>query len=212
MSDQPNTAPKGASRGRSYAFDLLDDCVDHTPAPRISLDDLIKSLGKQAFGACILLLSILSLLISHVPGISTLIGIPIMLFSVQMMLGHDKPWLPRWLGNRTFDKSVLRGALAKARGYHAPVEHWVRPRLAQLSAPSFEPALGTICLISAIVLALPVIFGNAISSLALALIAFGQLERDGLFIVAGTVLSALSALYAYLFYAGLYVVILKLIS
>jgi hypothetical protein len=50
-----------------------------------------------------------------------------------------------------------------------------------------ERGLGAFCLLLAAILALPIPFGNMLPALAITLIALGVLERDGLWVLIGTV-------------------------
>jgi len=51
--------------------------------------------------------------------------------------------------------------------------------------PPLENLAGLVCLLLAVVLMLPVPLGNTLPALAIALMALGVLERDGLWMLAG---------------------------
>jgi hypothetical protein len=69
----------------------------------------------------------------------------------------------------------------------ARAERLLRPRWSLLVSPAAERLLGALCLILAAVLALPIPFGNMLPAFAICLIALGILERDGVWVAAGTV-------------------------
>lgn len=71
-------------------------------------------------------------------------------------------------------------------------EKLLRPRLSGLALPPMEYLLGLICLALALVLVLPIPLGNNPPALAIGLIALGILERDGLWVLAGLGVAALS--------------------
>ena len=48
-----------------------------------------------------------------------------------------------------------------------------------------ESVVGTVCLLLALVLVLPIPLGNMLPALAICLLALGILERDGLWVLAG---------------------------
>jgi hypothetical protein len=60
-----------------------------------------------------------------------------------------------------------------------------RPRMLALTGPLGERLIGLTGLVLALVVFLPVPFGNAIPGLALVLMAVGLLGRDGLAVLAG---------------------------
>ena len=74
-----------------------------------------------------------------------------------------------------------------------PETRLLRPRAVALSQPPMEYLVGLVCLLLAVVLVLPVPLGNMLPALAISLLALGILERDGLWILAGLVAAAVSA-------------------
>ena len=61
------------------------------------------------------------------------------------------------------------------------------PRLAALTSPAAERWIGGAIVVLAVVLSLPIVFGNQPPALAIALIALGLIEKDGAFVIAGLV-------------------------
>ncbi len=61
----------------------------------------------------------------------------------------------------------------------ARAERLLRPRWSVLVGHRAENVLGAVCLVLAIVLALPIPLGNMLPAFAICLIALGILERDG---------------------------------
>ena len=60
-------------------------------------------------------------------------------------------------------------------------------RMVFLVSPSAQRALGAGCLLLALILVLPIPFGNMLPSIAICVIALGILERDGAWILGGLV-------------------------
>ena len=73
-------------------------------------------------------------------------------------------------------------------------EKMLKPRLTFLVHPPVEYLIGFLCLVLAIVLALPVPLGNILPALAICLFSFAILERDGLFAILGFIPSVISAI------------------
>ncbi|WP_109111146.1 exopolysaccharide biosynthesis protein [Azospirillum sp. TSO35-2] len=188
-SDAP---PSGADRSCARVSDLLDDFLLRGPGAgdRISLAEVMDALGDRAFGALLLILSIPNVL--PVPGLSTATGVPMILIGAQMALGRHGPWLPRRILATSFDRGAFLGVIRRAKPWADRVERHLRPRLPALAGPSAERVLGVAVMVLAIVLSLPIVFGNQPPALAIALIALGLMESDGAFVAAGLVAGVLS--------------------
>jgi len=170
---------------RRRASDLLDDFLAHDHGARIALGDLMSLLGDRAFGALLLMLSIPNVL--PVPGLSTVTGLPMILIGVQMAAGRPYPWMPRRVAAATVDRDAFLRVMGRARPFVQRMERHLRERLPALTAPPAERLLGLAVALLALVLALPIVFGNQPPAFAIALIALGLIEKDGAFILGGLI-------------------------
>ena len=182
-STDSETSEDGLCRRR--ASDLLNDFLAHDHNPRIALGDLMGILGDRAFGALLLILSIPNVL--PVPGLSTATGLPMILIGAQMAAGRQQPWLPRRVAAATVDRDSFLRVVNRAQPYIHRVERHLHQRLPTLTDPVAERLLGLAVMALAIVLALPIVFGNQPPAFAIALIALGLIEKDGAFVIAGLV-------------------------
>ena len=178
-------AATAGSQPVNPASAVLDDFLSHDHGARIALGDLVDILGDRAFGALLLILSIPNIL--PVPGLSTATGLPMLLIGAQIAAGRDRPWLPRRIAAVTLERDAFLRVIAKAKPHVDWLERHLRPRLPALTAPAAERLLGLAVMILAAVLALPIVFGNQPPALAIALIALGLIEKDGVFVAAGLV-------------------------
>ncbi len=144
---------------------------------------MLAVLGDRAFGALLLILSIPNIL--PVPGLSTATGVPMILIGAQMAFGRSGLWLPRRVQAVTLDRDAFLAVMRRARPWAERVERHLRPRLPVLVGAGAERGLGLAIMLLATVLALPIVFGNQPPAFAIALIALGLIERDGLFVLAG---------------------------
>jgi hypothetical protein len=173
----------GVPSGRARASDLLNDFLTMDHRPRIALGDVLAALGDRAFGALLLILSIPNVL--PVPGLSTATGVPMVLIGAQMAFGRSGLWLPRRVTALTLDRDAFLAVLRRARPWAERVERHLRPRLSVMVGARAERGLGLAVVALATVLALPIVFGNQPPAFAIALIALGLIERDGVFVLAG---------------------------
>jgi hypothetical protein len=119
------------------------------------------------------------------PGLSGVLGLPLLYLSVQLMLGRV-PWLPGFIGDRAMPRDRFAQLVERLGPWLARAERLLRPRWSLLVSHGAERVLGAICLVLAAVLALPIPFGNMLPAFAICLIALGILERDGVWVAVGT--------------------------
>lgn len=187
---------------RPRAADLLEEFMAGLNGNTVTLADFMNALGNRAFGVAILVFALANLLIANIPGISTVLGLPLILISVQMVMGYHRPWLPKKLAEREFKRATFERMLRRSAGVLRSIEKLIRPRMLLLSSTHAERWLGVINFAMSLVLALPIVFGNWLPAWGLAFIALGMIERDGLFIIIGWVLGILATAYAIAFYTG----------
>lgn len=142
-------------------------------------------LGDRAFGALLLVLSLITLV--PVPGLSTVTGLPMILIGVQMAAGLHRPWLPRRVADAGIDPVVFHRVFLRALPTIVRIEHHLRPRFPLLTGATAERLLGVLVMGLAGILVLPIVFGNLPPAVAIALTALGLIEKDGLFIIIGLV-------------------------
>jgi hypothetical protein len=164
---------------------LLDDLLAaRSEDSHITLREALAHLGVRAYGP-LLLICALPNTVPNVPGLSSLFGLPLLFFALQMALGRT-PWLPGFLADRGLDRSTLQLVSDKVRPWLVRADKAVRPRLLGLSSVAAERFLGVYVFVLAFAVALPVPLTNMVPAWAIAAIAIGVLTRDGLWIVLGS--------------------------
>ena len=175
--------PHAAAPHRPRLSDVLSDLAETWSQPRISVGQLIQALGDRGLIGLLLILAVANV-IPNPPGTSAVLGLPMLYLSWQMMRG-GMPWLPQFLSARSFDIDHFRTVVARTTPRLNRVERLLRPRFPGLSSPAAFRILGAVCLLLSVVLAMPIPFGNLLPAAAIAIIALGALERDGLWIAGG---------------------------
>jgi hypothetical protein len=181
------------------------------PDPVVSLRELLVALGEQGLLVFCGVLAAPFLLPVTVPGMSTVLGVPMLLIGFAVMLSRV-PWLPERLLNHSLSAATVRAVLVKVRGWAERFEHLVRPRWLGLTGGRGVNAVnGALVMIAVLLLMAPiplVPLVNSIPALAVLLLCFGMAERDGLVIVIGYFTTLIAAVYVgglifLLFYVGL---------
>lgn len=181
---------------------VLLDLVRKFPGERMTLQNVMDGLGERSFGFVLLLFGVLSA-IAVVPGLATITAIPLLFFGLQMLAGYRTPWLPKSILRREFAKADLLAAIERA----VPAMRWVeticKPRLLFLTGRFGERVLGLLVFILAIVIALPGPGTNFAPGVAIAFMAIAIIERDGLLVLVGMLVSVFAL---YVGYLGLHLV------
>ncbi len=190
---------------RSTSEALLE-IVRAFPKDQMTLQDLMEGLGERSFGFVLLIFGVLSA-ISIIPGLATIIAIPLLFFGLQMLAGYRTPWLPKSISGRSFAKADLIATIERAVPAMRWVERICKPRFLFLIGRLGERLLGLLIFILAAVIALPGPGTNFAPGVAIAFMAIAIIERDGLLVFVG-VLASVFALY--IGYLGLHLVVTEL--
>ena len=115
-----------------------------------------------------------------------------MIVSAQMLFGRPSPWFPSRIDRRGVTKQELRRLIGKMGWLEARVEQILRPRLPRLTGPAATRAIGLVCLLLALVAAIPVPLFHVAPAVAILLFGLALIYRDGALAIAAAVASVLS--------------------
>jgi hypothetical protein len=188
--------PNNNNAGRpSSATTILRRLAYEYPKEDIPLGEVLSFLGDRAFGLLMLVLALpMTTPLSAIPGVSTVFGLPLIVVSIQLMLGFRQPVLPKALAERTVKRQALAQAVQRATPWLAKIERAIHPRLKPLTGPVAERLIGLVCVAMAGIMALPIPGGNQPPAIAIALFAIAIVERDGLFTILGGIVVILAIL------------------
>lgn len=168
------------------------------PENDVSLRDLLALIGEQGLLLVCVFLALPFLLPVSIPGVSTVFGVAIILIGVGVTLNRV-PWLPRRILDRRLPAAALRQAFDKGAGVVTRFERLVRPRWLVLTEAATANTLhGLALVLGGVLLSFPlglVPFSNTLPALAILCLVLGMLERDGVLILAGYVLTVATIVY-----------------
>jgi hypothetical protein len=125
-----------------------------------------------------------------------------------MFAGSRTPWLPKGIAQRSFARADLLATIQRA----VPAMRWVeticKPRLLFLTGRFAERLLGLLVFVLALVIALPGPGTNFMPGVAIAFMAIAIIERDGLLVLVGMLVSAFAL---YVGYLGLHLVVTEVL-
>ena len=168
--------------------DLLLALAQRDALERVSIQDLLDALGDRALGAVIFLFAFPNVL-PLPPGTSFILGTPLVFLAAQLMLAQP-PWLPHFIGKRSMAQPDFAALVARIVPWLVRAEKLLKPRLLMLTSGAMERVIGGLCLLMAILLALPIPLGNMLPALAISIMALGLLARDGAWVLTGLAVTA----------------------
>jgi|SRR6056297_491699 len=173
---------------------------------RVSVGDVLRRVGDQSFAPVILVPAIVLVSpISGIPGSPTIGALITILVSIQALLGRRQLWLPGFLRRRSIGASKMNRAinwLSRPAGW---MDRHSSGRLKLLSSRPLQPvayATVTLCAVAwPFFELLP--FVTSFFAGAVAMIMFGIMTRDGIYLVAGYAQTAALALTIASIWSGL---------
>ncbi|WP_292071907.1 exopolysaccharide biosynthesis protein [Brevundimonas sp. UBA7534] len=162
---------------------LADDGGDRG----LTLHEIRDRMDERAYGLLILLLSI-PCLVPGLYGVPQVVGVIIILVAAQLLVGREEPWLPRWMLALRAKGSWLKAMADFAESKLSWIDRLSRPRLTRFADGPGEKLAAGFMILATLTIVLPMT--NTIPSIALALLAVGLIQRDGLFVLAGAAVAA----------------------
>lgn len=145
----------------------------------LTIGILAEAFGERALGALMFVFAVPNA-IPTPPGTSAVLGLPLVFLTFQLMIGRDTLWLPARIRERPISAALISSFINRAGPYLERFEKVLRPRLALLVHNNLaERAIGLVTFAMAVVLFLPIPFGNMLPAAAIAVLALGLAERDG---------------------------------
>jgi hypothetical protein len=182
---------RGIKRNNN-ASDLLEGVVRDHKADNITIGELKRALHERGFGFLLMIFALpLCLPIPVPPGYTTIFSIPLLFFSIQMILGMDSPWLPKWISRREMKRTTLAVMVKKGAPWLRKLEKLLRPRWAFASTQTGEKVIGVFCLIFSLSIALPLPLTNFPPAVGIVVLSLGLMAKDGFYIIIGHLIGLL---------------------
>lgn len=200
MAPEPQPGEAAGLRTHLSLSTLLLEFADTFGHERVCVRDIIDSLGQRSFGFILLIFALPnSLPMIGIPGVSTVTGLPMLFVAVQMALGHQRVYLPRWIADRTMATADFQALVRKVSPWLKRIEKLMKPRIWVLTQGNAERWLGAFCVLLAFLLVLPIPLGNLLPALGILFIALGLIENDGVCVLVGLTIGVA----AWMFLGGL---------
>lgn len=183
-------APRPDASG-GHAFSAVLQDLGDAQGEKLGVEELIGAFGDRAFGAVMLVFALVSAL-PLPPGSTTITGVPLVLMAAQLALGRETLWLPRKFREASVSRVNFANGVRRVLPALRFAERLTRPRLNVLVGQRGQQAVGVVCCLLAIILALPVPLGNIAPAISIALFSLGVMQRDGAAVIAGAIAAVVS--------------------
>lgn len=155
----------------------------------ITLAELMDGVGSRAHGTALLILCLPEAIPLPVPSASAILGVPLVLIAADLAAFGEGRGLPERMGRWRVPSPVLDLLRRRVAPALFRAERLSHPRWERIAGR--EHLVGVVCLYLALVLLLPLPLVNTPPAICMALLAWGMIQRDGAFVAAGLVATAL---------------------
>lgn len=176
------TAPEALEHKSASA--VLRGVIDNAQGETISIGAIIGAFGERAFGFMLILFSLPNC-VPAPPGVAGIVGTPVLIFGIQMLLGHKHPWLPGFIRRRTVSVSKFKRLIDLTEPKLQKLESYCRPRLTQLFSVFGDRMIGLFAVLVALSVLIPFPGTNFPPSIALVVISIAVMEEDGYLLIGG---------------------------
>ena len=167
----------------------LEAMAVEAPDEGLSLHNILDRLEERAFGAMLFILA-LPCAIPFLYGVPQVVSLPMLALTLQMLAGRQEPWLPEKFGTRKIDKAGLTRMSGFGRKWFGWLERISHPRLTFLTGKSMERVLALFLTAFSASILVPLPLTNSTPAIAVAIVAFGLMARDGILVVLGAILGS----------------------
>jgi hypothetical protein len=163
---------------------MLRDVVEASRGENITIREIVEAFGDRAFGFMLILFSLPNC-VPAPPGVAGIVGTPVLIFGIQMMLGHTRPWLPAFILRRSISVATFRRVIDVAEPRLKKLEAYCRPRFTWAFGPLGDRLIGFFAFLVAVSVLIPFPGTNFPPSLALVIASVAVMEEDGILLVLG---------------------------
>ncbi|MBT9171656.1 MAG: hypothetical protein DDT21_00024 [Syntrophomonadaceae bacterium] len=155
----------------------------------ITVDELMSRIAERGFGMLLVLLALPTLVPVLPPGSAATIGLIYTFIGFQMLLGRKYPWLPQRIRDFRLSENAARKLRERGVSFFKNLERFSRARWLFMETALMLRLVALTIILMGFILFTPLPFMNTIPALAVMILGTGLLNRDGLFLLIGLVLS-----------------------
>jgi hypothetical protein len=193
MSDMAVTGTSKAAYVPRRLSVVIRALADNATDP-LTVGDIRDALGDRSFAALLAFFAVINLL-PLPPGTTLILGLPLVIISVQMILGHHRAWLPQFVLRKSVSAARFRALADRHLPRLVRLEKWIQPRYWPFATKGVDDrTIGILSLVLGLTVTVPIPFSNWLPAFAILLLALALSERDGILFGIGTVIGGISIL------------------
>lgn len=178
------------SAGERTLLQTIEALAEAAPEEGFSLREIFDRLDESAFGAGLFLLA-LPCCIPFLYGVPQVVALPMLALAAQMVMGREEPWLPAKLAARKIDRKGLTQMARGGRKWFGWIEALIRPRFSMITGRRSERVIGLLLFAFCASILVPLPMTNTVPGMAVAITAFGLMQKDGVAVTGGAILGSL---------------------
>ena len=159
----------------------------------VTVGEIIEMVGDRSYGPMLLIsgLLVLAPIIGDIPGVPTILGAIVFLFSIQLLFGKEHFWLPNFLLDRSISGKKLNKGIEWLQSPARMIDKLLKPRLRLLVKDTAVYIIAFMCLLIASVMPVMELVPFSANAAGAALTVFGLalIARDGLLLVIALLLT-----------------------
>lgn len=173
---------------------VMDSAAEDSEGENVSVGDLLDIYGHRSFGPVFILLGLFVVIppLGAIPILPAVIGVVILLFSLQMLFGQKHVWLPGFIKNRSVKRDKIKKAQKRSASTLSFLDSLVKERHGW-ATDGVGRYLAAIMVSALALLLIPlelVPFAVALPGVAIAMVGVALLARDGTIMLGAYALSA----------------------
>lgn len=170
--------------------------ADSDGKEKVTIGELLDLFGDRSFGPLLSLLGLIVVLppIGAIPVLPAVVGVAILLLSVQIVFGAEHVWMPGFIENRSIERDKLLTADDKAHPWLARIDRLITERLTWATGPISTRLAGVMTTLLGLAL-VPlelVPFAVALAGWPITLFGLALMARDGALMLAGFTFTAVA--------------------
>lgn len=181
-------------RGSDFLLEILERA---RRKDGIEIGEIIGHRGRIGVAFTLLMLALPTII--PLPGpFGMVFGSCMVLVALQMLFGAERLRFPGFIGRRKLPLKVVEAMVRIGHPWVMKAEGWLEAgRFGLLTGKTARMVLSLPIMLLAVLIALPIPFGNTVPALAVILIAISLAERDGLVVMLALLVAVAACILSY---------------
>ncbi len=178
-----------ASNDAAPLEDIVDEALAQSENGRVTMGAMLTAWDDRSYGPLFVILGFMGgTPLAIVPGAAAVVGIVIALLALQMMLGKNHPWLPKWVLKQSVSEKALKNARDKMQPALASIDRFIMERWPWFAGALMRRIAAGVVFVLGVLMAPFDAIPFAVAAPAWTVVLFGVAitARDGLFMLIST--------------------------